>query len=97
MQSIEEDAFDALNTSMEAVDSTQCEGWQRLDWVVDDYIRQECIAAEERARVIAEDSDDSVMRFEDYGARWIKGEGESRWLQHLCNCSDRRAHSSFIA
>ena len=97
VQSIEEDAFDALNTSMEAADSTQCKGWRRLDWVVDEYIRQECVAAEERARAIAEDSDDSVMRFEDYGAGWIKGEGESRRLEHLCNCSDSLAYSLFIA
>ncbi|KAI0091303.1 acyltransferase ChoActase/COT/CPT [Irpex rosettiformis] len=74
VQGIEEDSFGPLNASIEAADPTTCVGWQRLDWTVDDHIRQECIAAEERARVIVEDSDDSVLWFDHYGADWIKTE-----------------------
>lgn len=52
------------------------EGWERLEWVVDDKIRKECVEAEERARRIVEDSDDSVLWFEGYGTDWIKHVGE---------------------
>ncbi|KAG6813949.1 hypothetical protein H0H92_005204 [Tricholoma furcatifolium] len=48
-------------------------GWERLDWVADDKIRQECDAAYTRAVKIIEDSDDSVLWFEGYGTDWIKG------------------------
>jgi hypothetical protein len=47
-------------------------GWSRLDWVVDGHIRRECMLAEERARKVIEDSDDSVLWFTDYGSDWIK-------------------------
>jgi carnitine O-acetyltransferase len=48
------------------------DGWQRLDWDVDDHIRNECVVAEERARKVIDDSDDRVLWFTDYGADWIK-------------------------
>ncbi|KAK0193843.1 acyltransferase ChoActase/COT/CPT [Armillaria mellea] len=41
--------------------------WDRLDWVVDDFIKKECVNAKERADRIVENSDDS------YGTDWIKG------------------------
>ncbi|KAG7444677.1 acyltransferase ChoActase/COT/CPT [Guyanagaster necrorhizus] len=47
--------------------------WDRLDWVVDDFIKEECGMAKKRAERIIEDSDDSVFWFSDYGVDWIKG------------------------
>ena len=47
-------------------------GWGRLEWDTDVKISQECIAANERATKVLEDSDDSVLWFEEYGADWIK-------------------------
>lgn len=52
-------------------------GWERLDWVVDRKVKNECVAAMERSRKIVEDSDDSVLWFEDYGTDWIKSVGAS--------------------
>lgn len=51
-------------------------GWRRLDWVTDEKVEKECRDAEERAREIVLDSDDSVLWFEEYGADWIKQIGE---------------------
>ncbi len=53
-------------------------GWKRLDWITDQHIQKECVDAEERARVIVNDSDDSVLWFRDYGADWVKQTGEQR-------------------
>lgn len=50
--------------------------WERLDWVGDEYIRREASAATRRALEIVEDSDDSVMWFDDYGTEWIKTMGK---------------------
>lgn len=50
--------------------------WQRLDWVRDEHLSRECEAARTRAEVVIADSDASVLRFEDYGIRWIKEVGE---------------------
>jgi Choline/Carnitine o-acyltransferase len=50
-------------------------GWERLDWVTDAHIKEECIAAESRAKDLIADSDDSVLWFSDYGADWIKSVG----------------------
>ncbi|KAG5646991.1 hypothetical protein DXG03_001715 [Asterophora parasitica] len=54
------------------VDQGQGE-WERLDWVVDEKVSKECVAAHGRAVRIIEDSDDSVLWFEGYGTDWIKG------------------------
>ncbi|KAG6900798.1 hypothetical protein C0993_000117 [Termitomyces sp. T159_Od127] len=67
VQGIDEAAFD------DTFDDTDPGGWQRLDWVADDKIRQECDAAHGRAIKIIEDSDDSVLWFQGYGTDWIKG------------------------
>ncbi|EPQ54332.1 acyltransferase ChoActase/COT/CPT [Gloeophyllum trabeum ATCC 11539] len=47
-------------------------GWNRLDWVVDGAVEQACVVAEDAAKVIIADSDDSVLWFTDYGGDWIK-------------------------
>ncbi|PBK75715.1 acyltransferase ChoActase/COT/CPT [Armillaria solidipes] len=47
--------------------------WDRLDWVVDDFIKKECVKAKERADRIIKNSDDGVFWFSEYGTDWIKG------------------------
>ena len=56
--------------------------WERLDWVADEHIQKECKAARGRALKIVEDSDDSVLWFDAYGAEWIKNEGLLSPLSH---------------
>lgn len=74
VQEMYDDAFGGPLPSTSAVETTVdvASRWRRLDWVVDDYIRLECVEAEDRARKIVEDSDDSVLWFDAYGAEWIK-------------------------
>lgn len=74
VQGIDEKAFGAHADSKRSASSVP--GWQRLDWVVDRHIENECLAAEERARVIVADSDDGILWFDDYGAEWIKNIGQ---------------------
>ena len=50
--------------------------WKRLNWVGDDKAWLECDRAAERARKIIDDSDDSVLYFEKFGANWIKNFGK---------------------
>ena len=54
------------------IKDNQADGWERLDWVTDELIQRECVGAEDRARAIIKDSDDSVLWFNEYGADWIK-------------------------
>jgi hypothetical protein len=61
---------------LDATDAIDPGDWTRLDWIADEKIRKECMAAGERARRIIEDSDDSVLWFENYGTDWIKGVGK---------------------
>ncbi len=61
--------------------------WDRLDWVVDDFIKKECVKAKERADRIVENSDDSIFQFSDYGTDWIKGVGNLfivHWTVFFC-------------
>jgi carnitine O-acetyltransferase len=51
-------------------------GFRRLDWVVNDWIKKQCTEAAQHARQICEDSDASVLVFEDYGAKWVKDVGK---------------------
>lgn len=57
-------------------------GWNRLDWVADDKIWKECRMATDRANAIIEDSDDSVLWFENFGTDWIKEIGASNVSTH---------------
>ncbi|EGN98888.1 hypothetical protein SERLA73DRAFT_54801 [Serpula lacrymans var. lacrymans S7.3] len=50
----------------------QSGGWERLEWVVDQKIKDECLRAENRAKLLIDNSDDSAFWFTDYGADWIK-------------------------
>jgi len=73
VQGIDEQAFLHSDPGVSYDEEEEIPGWKRLDWVVDDIIEQECAKAEERAKVIIQDSDDSVLWFTEYGADWIKG------------------------
>jgi carnitine O-acetyltransferase len=74
VQRIEMDAFDQpLSATTSSGQLPSC--CKRLDWVVDDHIEKECQKAEERAKAIIDDSDDSVLWFTDYGTDWIKEVG----------------------
>ncbi|OSX58854.1 hypothetical protein POSPLADRAFT_1151685 [Postia placenta MAD-698-R-SB12] len=68
VQSIEQDAFGPFP----GVTPHQVQGWERLDWVVDEHVERECITAEARAKAIVEDSDDGILWFDAYGTDWIK-------------------------
>lgn len=72
VEGVDVDAFD----NMLSADSVT--GWERLDWVTDDKILKECKVSDKRARIIMEDSDDSVLWFKEYGTDWIKGVGKYR-------------------
>lgn len=64
----------AVQSSMLPVDAPTG-GWERLEWVTDERIAQECVAAEQRVRAIVDDSDYSVLWFDAYGTEWIKNVG----------------------
>ena len=61
--------------------------WQQLNWAVDEHIRREIEAAEDRAGVIIEDSDDNVFWFTDFGVDWIKEKGTKSALFIPCPLS----------
>jgi Choline/Carnitine o-acyltransferase len=50
--------------------------FERLNWVVDDYIEKHCAEAEQHALQISDDSDASLLWFADYGTRWVKETGK---------------------
>jgi carnitine O-acetyltransferase len=55
-------------------------GWEKLEWVVDERIKRECRRAEEDARALIADSDDNGLWFNEYGADWIKDVGMFPYL-----------------
>ncbi|KAF8638322.1 hypothetical protein AX17_002342 [Amanita inopinata Kibby_2008] len=71
VQEVDVNTFGSSQSEATHVGNTQ--GWERLDWVTDQRIESECAVAGARARKIIEDSDDSVLWFQDYGTDWIKG------------------------
>jgi hypothetical protein len=70
-----DEAFFEGEPSLERAAAT---GWEHVDWVVDDHLRQQSNAAHSRAQDLIANSDDSVLWFEGYGSDWIRGIGE--WL-----------------
>jgi len=76
-ESIDNEQFDGnVTQSKSAEDTRGGQGWERLDWVVDDQIKLRCLEAEWEARRISGESDASILWFDDYGARWIKDTGK---------------------
>jgi len=53
-------------------------GWERLDWDIDDKIKKECDGAIQRANAIVDNSDDSVLWFDNFGTDWMEGFGGHR-------------------
>lgn len=72
VQGVDVTAFDLKRSEGDQIDG---EGWDRLDWSGDEQMWKECKLAQDRATKIVEDSDDSVIWFEKYGADWIKNIG----------------------
>ncbi|TEB34514.1 carnitine acetyltransferase [Coprinellus micaceus] len=72
VQGVDVDEFTEEKSTPPAGVDTSEPLWERLDWVGDEYIKREAAAATRRALEIVEDSDDSVMWFDDYGTEWIK-------------------------
>ncbi|KAF9456619.1 acyltransferase ChoActase/COT/CPT [Collybia nuda] len=62
----------AFEGNFDITNKKDSRNWTRLDWIADEKIWKECAAAEERAKYIIKDSDDSVFWFENYGTDWIK-------------------------
>jgi len=50
---------------------------ERLDWVVDKQIEVWCVDASTKARRIVDDSDASMLVFEEFGSEWVKDVGMS--------------------
>lgn len=73
VQGMQEDAFGYDVYAAERLSTPT--GWNRLDWVVDAKTEQECVNAEERAKKLIDNSDDSVYWFTDYGTDWMKAVG----------------------
>ncbi|KAI0734125.1 acyltransferase ChoActase/COT/CPT [Fomitopsis betulina] len=73
-ESVDEDVFPPLTSDERMLSAESVQGWERLEWVVDERIQRECAAAEERVKAVVEDSDDGLLWFTEYGTDWIKGE-----------------------
>lgn len=65
-----------------SIQSTRRMGWERLDWDVDDHIHARCTEAESALRALVADSDDTILRFEDFGGDWIKSKGAYVFVTH---------------
>jgi len=51
-------------------------GWSHLGWDADDTILKACQRVQEEVKLSIQDSDDSVLWFEDYGVDWMRQVGE---------------------
>lgn len=51
-------------------------GWQKLEWVVDESIRTEIAECKVKNQKLINDSDASPLWWAEYGAEWIKKNGE---------------------
>ena len=72
VQGVDAEALESRRMRENEVDG---KGWERLDWVADDKMWKECLAATERANAIISNSDDSVLWFDKFGSNWIKSFG----------------------
>ncbi|KAH9917835.1 acyltransferase ChoActase/COT/CPT [Fomitopsis serialis] len=100
VEGIDEDAFPPLLPEGRIPSARSVEGWERLDWVVDERIRRECGEAERRVKTVVEDSDDGFLWFVDYGAEWIKNEARlspDAYIQMAMQLAWYRMHGRFTA
>ncbi|KAK8849764.1 hypothetical protein IAR55_005100 [Kwoniella newhampshirensis] len=51
---------------------TEVQGWERLEWVVDEEIQREIKECKSRNQKLIDDSDASPLWWAEYGAEWIK-------------------------
>jgi hypothetical protein len=51
-------------------------GWNHLGWDVDDTILKACQRVQEEVKLSIQDSDDSLLWFEEYGVDWMRQVGE---------------------
>ncbi|KAL0955000.1 hypothetical protein HGRIS_003925 [Hohenbuehelia grisea] len=75
-------------------------GGLRLDWKTDKYIQQECIAAAARATDILNNSDDSVLWFQEYGTDWMKntaGLSPDAYIQQALQLAWYKTRGEFTA
>ncbi|KAF8529840.1 acyltransferase ChoActase/COT/CPT [Gautieria morchelliformis] len=75
-------------------------GFRRLDWVVNDWIKKQCTEAEQHASRICEDSDASVLVFQDYGTKWVKDVGSlspDAYAQMAMQLAWYKVHGCFTA
>lgn len=56
------------------------EGWEKLDWAVDETILQEIEQVKQRNQKLIDDSDASQLWWGEYASEWIKKTGESTTL-----------------
>ena len=56
-------------------------GWNHLEWDVDGTTLKACQRVQEEVKLSIQDSDDSVLWFEDYGVDWMRQVGE--WMDPL--------------
>lgn len=77
VQEIDGDAFDEADAeaSFAVVKEANVQGWERLEWVTDEFVKTECGEVEKRAMEIIADSDDGVLWYAEYGTDWIKSVG----------------------
>ncbi|KAJ7650187.1 acyltransferase ChoActase/COT/CPT [Roridomyces roridus] len=78
----------------------QQENWERLDWVVDEKIKSECVDAMARAKAIIDDSDANVFWFKDYGTDWIKDalkQSPDAYIQMVLQLAYYRTSGEFTA
>ncbi|EMD31314.1 hypothetical protein CERSUDRAFT_163178 [Gelatoporia subvermispora B] len=75
-------------------------GWERLDWVTDEHVRQACADAEQRTVALVQDSDNGIMDFTDYGTEWIKSEARlspDAYIQMALQLAWYRTRGDFTA
>ncbi|GJE88614.1 choline/carnitine O-acyltransferase [Phanerochaete sordida] len=100
VQDLHDDYFGGPPPTTLTPASSSAPRWRRLDFVVDDRIRRKCVEAEERARKIVDDSDDSFIWFDTYGATWIQKEvklSPDAFIQMAMQLAWYRTRGSFTA
>ncbi|KAA1467647.1 acyltransferase ChoActase/COT/CPT [Dentipellis sp. KUC8613] len=100
VQEIDASFFSDPVPKLASHDSGGKTGFERLDWVVDEHIAQECRAADTRARSLIADSDDGVLWFKDYGTDWIRNTAQlppDAYLQMALQLAWYRTRGSFTA
>lgn len=56
---------------------TEGDGWQRLEWVVDEAMTTEIEQCQGRNKAIIDDSDNSNLFWGEFATEWIKQNGKS--------------------